>query len=39
MERIRRWKLIVLAAVVPTVIALQPIITFASDCTGSHCGG
>lgn len=38
MELIRRWKLIVLAAIVPALIALQPVITHACSGAGSHGG-
>jgi len=37
MKRIRNWKTIVFAAIVPLLIALQPAITFACD-AGSHTG-
>lgn len=38
MKRISNWKAIVLTAVVPLIIALQPTVTYACEVTG-HCGG
>ena len=39
MKRIKNWKTIAFAAVVPLLIALQPAITYACDTATSHCGG
>lgn len=39
MKRINRWKALALATIIPLLITLQPVITYACEGSGSHCGG
>ena len=39
MKRIKNWKTIAFAAILPLLIASQPAITFACDAANTHCGG
>ncbi len=38
MNRIKNWKTLAFASIVPLLLALQPAITYACDAAG-HCGG
>ena len=39
MKRIKNWKTIAFAAIIPLLIASQPAITYACEAAGGHCGG
>ncbi len=39
MNWIKRWKAVALIIFVPLLVSLQPVISYACQTTGSHCGG